>query len=84
MTVGLLRSGDWPAVRHIGRCAAPPANQRCAVGLMPLPREEFRQLHLRKAEHSSFLKKYHIHHQIRKGSLERGRFMRLVGYELAI
>ena len=23
MAVGLLRSGDWPAARHIGRCAAP-------------------------------------------------------------
>ena len=25
-----VRSGDWPAARHIGRCAAPPANHRCA------------------------------------------------------
>ena len=42
MAVGLLRSGDWPAARHIGRCAAPPANHHCAVGLLPFPREEFR------------------------------------------
>jgi len=37
-SVGLQRSGDLLAARHIGRCAAPPANHR----LMPLPREEFR------------------------------------------
>jgi len=24
----LQRSGDWLAARHIGRCAAPPANHR--------------------------------------------------------
>ena len=24
MAVGILRSGDWPAARHIGRCATPP------------------------------------------------------------
>ena len=46
MAVGLLHSGDRPAARHIGRCAAPPVNHRCAVGLLPLPREEFRQLKL--------------------------------------
>jgi len=46
MAVGTLRSGDWPAARHIGRCAAPPANHRCAVCLLPLLREEFRQLKL--------------------------------------
>ena len=28
------------AARHIGRCAAPPANHRCSVGLLPLPRGE--------------------------------------------
>ena len=44
MAVGLLRSSDWPAARHIGRCAASSANHRRAVGLLPLPREEFRQL----------------------------------------
>ena len=37
-------SGDWPAACHIGRSAALPANHHCAVGLLPLPREEFRQL----------------------------------------
>jgi len=41
-----MRSGDWPAACHIGRSAALPANHRCAVGLLPLPREEFRQLKL--------------------------------------
>ena len=46
MAVRLLRSGDWPAVCHIGRSAVLPANHRCAVGLLPLPREEFRQLNL--------------------------------------
>ena len=46
MAVGLLRSGDWPAACHIGRSAALPANHRCAVSLLPLPREEFRQLKL--------------------------------------
>ena len=44
MAVRLLRSGDWPAACHIGRSAALPANHHCAVGLLPLPREEFRQL----------------------------------------
>jgi len=46
MAVGLQRSGDGPATRHIGRCASPPANHRCAVGLLPLPRQEFRLLKL--------------------------------------
>ena len=46
MAVRLLRSGDWPAACHIGRSAALPANHRCAVGLLSLPREEFRQLKL--------------------------------------
>jgi len=46
MAVCLLRSGDWSAAWHIGRSAALPANHRCAVGLLPLPREEFRQLKL--------------------------------------
>ena len=46
MAVRLLRSGDWLAACHIGRSAALPANHRCAVGLLPLPREEFRQLKL--------------------------------------
>ena len=46
MAVGLRRSGDLPAARHIGRCAAPPANHRWAAGLLPLPREEFRQFKL--------------------------------------
>ena len=41
-----MRSGDWPASCHIGRSAALPANHHCAVGLLPLPREEFRQLKL--------------------------------------
>ena len=45
-SVGLQRSGDWPPARHIGRCAALRANHRCAVGLLPLPREEFRLLKL--------------------------------------
>ena len=44
--VGLQRSGDWPAARRIDRCAAPPANYRCAVGLLPLLQEEFRLLKL--------------------------------------
>ena len=39
-----MRRGDWPAACHIGRSAALPANHRYAVGLLPLPREEFRQL----------------------------------------
>ena len=46
MAVRLLRSGDWPAAWHIGRSAALPANHRCAVGVLPLPREEFRQLEI--------------------------------------
>jgi len=46
MAVGPQRSGDWPAARHIGRCAAPRANNRCVVGLLSLPREEFRLLKL--------------------------------------
>ena len=46
MAVRLLRSGNWPAACHIGRSAALPANHRCAVGLQPFPREEFRQLKL--------------------------------------
>ena len=46
MTVGLQRSGDWPAARHIGRGAATPANHRCAVGRLPLSREECRLLKL--------------------------------------
>ena len=46
MAVRLLRSGDWPAACHIGRSAALPANHHCSVGLLPLPREEFRQLKL--------------------------------------
>jgi len=41
-----MRSGDWTAAWHIGRSAALPANHRCAVGLLPLPWEEFRQLKL--------------------------------------
>ena len=41
-----MRSGDWPAACHIGRSAALPANHHCAVALLPLPREEFRQLKL--------------------------------------
>jgi len=46
MAVRLLRSGDWPAACHIGRSAALPVNHHCAVGLLPLPREELRQLKL--------------------------------------
>ena len=46
MAVGLLRSVDWPGACHIGRSAALPVNHRCAVGLLPLPRDEFRQLKL--------------------------------------
>ena len=41
-----MRSGDWPAACHIGRSAALPANHHCVVGLLPLPRQEFRQLKL--------------------------------------
>ena len=41
-----MRSGDWPAACHIGRSAALPANHHCAVGLLPLPGKEFRQLKL--------------------------------------
>ena len=41
-----MRSGDWPAACHIGRSAALPANHHYAVGLLPLPGEEFRQLKL--------------------------------------
>jgi len=44
--VGLQRSGDWPAARRSDQCVAPPANHRCAVGLMQLLREEFRLLKL--------------------------------------
>ena len=46
MAVRLLRSGDWLAACHIGRSAELPANHHCAVGLLPLPGEEFRQLKL--------------------------------------
>jgi len=42
VSIGLQRSGDWPPARHIDRCAALPTNHRCAVGLLPLSREEFR------------------------------------------
>ena len=34
MAVGLQRSGDGTEARCIYRCAAPPANHRCAVGLL--------------------------------------------------
>ena len=49
MAVGLQRSGDWILARRSGASdqrAAPPANQRCAVGLLPLLREELRLLKL--------------------------------------
>ena len=32
---------DWLAARRCDQCATLPANHRCAVGLMPLLREEF-------------------------------------------
>jgi len=41
VSLGLQRSGDWPAARHIGRCATPRANHCCVVGLLPLPREDY-------------------------------------------
>jgi len=44
--VGLQHSGDWPAARRSDQYAALPANHRCAVGLLPLLREEFRLLKL--------------------------------------
>jgi len=44
MAVGVQRGGDWPASRHIGRCAASQSPVR--IGLLPLPREEFRLLKL--------------------------------------
>ena len=46
MAVGLQRSGNWLASLHRDQCAAPSANHRCAIGLLPLPREEFRLLKL--------------------------------------
>jgi len=42
MALGLQRSGDWLAALRSDHCAAPPANHCCAVGLLPLQREEFR------------------------------------------
>ena len=41
MAVGLQRSGDWLAARRCDQCATLPANHRCAVGVLPLLREEF-------------------------------------------
>jgi len=42
----LDRFSDWLTARRSDQCAAPPANHRCAVGLLPLLREEFRLLKL--------------------------------------
>ena len=36
------RSGDWLASLRRDQRATPPVNHRCAVGLLPLQREEFR------------------------------------------
>ena len=66
MAVRLLRSGDWPAACHIGRSAALPANHRCAVGLLPLPREEFRQL------------KLILHSELRRRAASRRVFFTLI------
>jgi len=52
MAVGLQRIGDWLAARRSDQCALPyvminmmmmtlPANHRCAVGLLPLLREDY-------------------------------------------
>ena len=46
MAEGLQRSGDWLAARRCDQCATLPANHRCAVGVLPLLREEFGQLKL--------------------------------------
>ena len=74
MAVGLLRSGDWPAARHIGRCAAPPANHRCDVGVLPFPREELRLL------------KLILHSELRRraASRQRGSLTRWVSWCTAV
>ena len=47
MAVGLQRSGDWLAAWRSDQCAAPPANHRCAVGLLTaIAAREFRLLKL--------------------------------------
>ena len=46
MAVSLQRSGDWLAARHCDQCDMLPANYRCAVGVLPLLREEFGLLKL--------------------------------------
>ena len=47
MAVGLQRSGDWLVARRSDQCAAPPANHRCAVGLLTaIAAREFRLLKL--------------------------------------
>jgi len=46
MAVGLQRSGDWLAARRCDQCETLPANHRCAVGVLPLLREEFGLLKL--------------------------------------
>ena len=52
MAVGLQRSGDWLAALRSDHCGAPPANHRCAVGLLPLQREHFDYLGLKLILHS--------------------------------
>jgi len=52
MAVGLQRSGDWLAALRSDQCAAPPANHSCAVGLLPVQREEFRLPGLKLILHS--------------------------------
>ena len=45
MAVGLQRSGDWLAARRSDQCVVPPANHRCAVGLLTaIAAREFRLL----------------------------------------
>ena len=40
MAVGVQRSGDWLAARRCDQCDTLPASHRCAVGVLPLLREE--------------------------------------------
>ena len=53
-----MRSGDWPAACHIGRSTA-ASQSPLRLGLLPLPREEFRQL------------KFILHSELRRRAASR-------------
>jgi len=59
MAVGLQLIGDWLAARRSDQCVALPANHRCAVGLLPLLREQLRLL------------KFILHSELRRPAASR-------------